>query len=100
MGSTPLHVSAAWGAHVCTQKHNSSIAPSPCGRQGSPHTRSPTLHSLCTESLLPPALSIPQPSHTRAHLLLASPVCLPKVFAARGTCFDTISSTKEAAHLA
>jgi len=47
-----------------------------------------------------PTLSIPQPSRARAHLRLDSPVCLPKVFAAGGTCFDTISSVKEAAHLA
>lgn len=47
----------------------------------------------------PPPLSTPQPGCARAHLLLDSPVCLPKVFAAGGTCFDTISSTKEAAHL-
>lgn len=42
----------------------------------------------------------PQPGRARAHLLSGSPVCLPKVFAAGGTCFDTISSAKEAAHLA
>lgn len=68
------------------------IFPLPHTKQGSPHTRStPSL-------LLPP--KTPQPGRARAHLLSGSPVCLPKVFAAGGTCFDTISSAKEAAHLA
>lgn len=77
--------------HICTHTHT-LIFPLPHTKQGSSHTRStPSL-------LLPP--KTPQPGRARAHLLSGSPVCLPKVFAAGGTCFDTISSAKEAAHLA
>lgn len=79
-------------------KHNNSITPHPMAAltPGAPHITPCAQKASCP----PPPLSIPQPGHAQAHLLLDSPVCLPKVFAAGGTCFDTISSTKEAAHLA
>lgn len=91
------------GDPTYTHRHTTTeFFPTPYSKQGSPHTRSPTRFTpRAQRSSCPlPPLSTPQPSHARAHLLLDSPVCLPKVFAAGGTCFDTISSAKEAAHLA
>lgn len=100
LGSRGTNISTAlWrssGPHTLTHTPHmhthTLIFPLPGTKQRSPHTRStPSL-------LLPP--KTPQPGRARAHLLSGSPVCLPKVFAAGGTCFDTISSAKEAAHLA
>lgn len=82
MGSTPFYVSPAWGAHICIQKHNNLITPSLLGRQGSLQSRSPTLHSLCTESPLPPtttehppAQPCPSPPALRQPCLFAQGIC-------------------------
>lgn len=101
-GSIPLHTSLAHGAHICTQTHNNFIfSPHPMQNNAALTLGAPrfTPHAQSASCPLSP-LSTPQPGRAQAHLLLDNPVCLPKVFAAGGTCFDTISSAKEAAHLA
>lgn len=82
VGSDGLHTltcTSSTGSSCMYIKHNNSITPSP---YGSPHTRSPTHHSLCTESLLPPttteyppARPCPSPPALRQPCLFAQGIC-------------------------
>lgn len=84
------------------QTHNNFIfSPHPMENNAALTLGAPRFTPHAQRASCPPSpLSTPQPGRAQAHLLLDNPVCLPKVFAAGGTCFDTISSAKEAAHLA
>lgn len=82
VGSDGLHTltcTSSTGSSCMYIKHNNSITSSP---YGSPHTRSPTHHSLCTESLLPPttteyppARPCPSPPALRQPCLFAQGIC-------------------------
>lgn len=84
VGSDGLHTltcASSMGSSRMYIKHHKSNTPSP---YGSPHTSSPTLHSLCTESLLPPTTECPPARPCPSPPALSQPCLFAQGICSRG----------------